>query len=72
MKCLHIAEVSMAEITGGLSAICARASLSEKKSSLASFVQLQAATRHTIDGDRVYIPPPSGLAILSSSPGQLK
>jgi hypothetical protein len=31
MQCFHIAEVSMSEITGGLSAICAGASLSKKK-----------------------------------------
>ena len=72
MQCLHIAEMSMSEITGGLSAICARASSSKKKSSPASFVHLQAATRHAIDGDRVCIPSPSSLAILSSSPGQPK
>jgi len=72
MQYLHIAELRMSEITGGLSATCATASLSKKKSSPASFVLLQAATRHAIDGDRVCIPSPSGLAILSSSPGQLK
>jgi hypothetical protein len=62
----------MSEITGGLSAISARASLSKKKSSPASFVHLQAATRHAIDGDPVCIPSPSSLAILSAFPGQLK